>query len=431
MLDIKLFREKPDEILASEKKRFRSTINVEKVIETDKKWREALQKLNDLRAEKNKLSRSFKEASKQGKEKVEELKNRSVQIGKEIEELEPIMEQLVKERDEYRYKVGNLVHESVPVSDNEENNKIERQVGKLPEFSFIPKNHVELVQSVDGVNVEKAAVIAGSRFYYLKADLVYLNLALIKFAIDTLVERGFTPFQTPFFIKHEVIKAAAELADFEDTLYKVTGDSGENLYLIATSEQTLAALHWEEIIDLKSLPRKYCGFSSCFRREAGSHGKDTLGIFRVHQFEKVEQFIFCAAEDSWKMHEELIANAEAIYTKLKIPYRVINIVSGAINDNAAKKYDLEGWFPASKTYRELVSCSNCLDYQARKLNIRYGILGDPDSYQIVHTLNSTTIATERAICCILENYQQEDGSVKVPDVLVPYMNGKTVIGKWK
>jgi seryl-tRNA synthetase len=428
MLDIKLFREKPELIRESERKRFRDIENVEKVIEYDLKWREALQKLNDLRAERNKISKSFQALAKEGKDKVEAAKARSRQINDELTALEPQIEELLQKRDDHRYKVGNLIGDTTPVAQDEKDNVTERTFGDIPKWSFTPRSHIDLVSTVDGVELEKAAAIAGSRFYYLKNDLVLLNLALLRFATETLMESGYTPFWTPFFIRHEVIKEAAELADFEEQLYKI---EGEDLYLIATSEQTLASLHRGEVLDEKSLPRKYCGISSCFRKEAGSHGKDTLGIFRVHQFEKIEQFIFCKQEDSWQMHEELIRNAERIYQKLKIPYRVINIVSGALNDNASKKYDLEGWFPGSNTYRELVSCSNCLDYQARKLNIRYGTPGNPDTNTVIHTLNSTAIATERAMCCILENYQQEDGTVKVPDVLIPYMGGKTVIGPVK
>ncbi|BDZ70722.1 serine--tRNA ligase [Methanobacterium petrolearium] len=430
MLDIKLFRETPDLIRESERKRFRDTTNVDKVIEYDHKWREAIHELNMMRSKRNKLSESFKNARKkkteEGNAEFENIRAQSKDLGKKIGKLEPKIQEFLEKRDEYRYKVGNLLDESVPLSENEEDNLIVRKVGELPSFNYKPCNHVDLIHSVDGVNLEKASQIAGSRSYYLKADLVYLNLALMKFALDVLVERGFTPFQTPFFIKHEVVKEAAELADFEDMLYKV---EGEDLYMIATSEQTLAALHHDEILDGETLPRKYCGVSTCFRREAGSHGKDTLGIFRVHQFEKVEQFIFCKEEESKEIHEELIQNAEIIYQKLKIPYRVVSIVSSALNDNASLKYDLEAWFPGSDTYRELVSCTNCLDYQARKLNARYGVHGDSVSKKFCHTLNSTAIATERTICCILENYQQPDGTVKVPEVLIPYMNGKTVIGK--
>jgi seryl-tRNA synthetase len=427
MLDIKLFRENPDLIRKSEKKRFRDTENVEKVIEYDTSWRNGLKKLNELRAERNKLSKSFNEARKQGKDELKTLQIKAKEISGKIVQLEPKIAEFIEKRDEYRYKVGNIVDDDVPVSENEEENLLISEEGLIPSFNFPPSNHVDLIEGIDGAEFKKAAEIAGSRFYYLKADMVYLNMALLKFAVDILSEKGFTPFQTPFFIKHDVIKETAELADFEETLYKI---DGEDLFLIATSEQTLAALHRNEIIDEKTLPRKYCGISSCFRKEAGSHGRDTLGIFRIHQFEKIEQFVFCSEEDSKKMHQNLLENAEIIYKKLGLPYRIVSIVSSELNDNASKKYDLEGWFPGSNTYRELVSCTNCNDYQARKLNARYGIHGDSDSLKMCHTLNSTAIATERTICCILENYQQEDGTIRIPDVLIPYMNGKTIIGSY-
>ena len=425
MLDIKLFRENPDLIRRSEKKRFRGIENVDKVIEYDTKWRDGLKKLNELRAERNKLSKSFNETRKRDKEELKILQIKAKEVSREITMLEPQISEFIEKRDQYRYKVGNIVDEDVPVSETEEDNLLITEEGIIPSFNFEPSNHVDLIEGVDGAEFKSASEISGSRFYYLKADMVYLNMALLKFAMDILSEKGFTPFQTPFFIKHDVIKETAELADFEETLYKV---EGEDLYLIATSEQTLAALHRGDIIDERTLPRKYCGISSCFRREAGSHGRDTLGIFRVHQFEKIEQFVFCSQEDSKNIHQELLENAEIIYKKLKIPYRIVSIVSSELNDNASKKYDLEGWFPGSNTYRELVSCTNCTDYQARKLNARCGIQGDSNSLKMCHTLNSTAVATERTICCILENYQQEDGTIRIPEVLVPYMNGKTVIG---
>ncbi len=425
MLDIKLFRENPDLIHESEQKRFRGIENVEKVIEYDTKWRDGLKKLNELRAKRNKLSKSFNEARKKGKEELKTLQLQAKKVSGEIVELEPKINEFIEKRDKYRYKVGNILDDDVPISETEEDNLIIRKNGLIPAFNFEASNHVDLIESIDGAEFKKAAEVSGSRFYYLKADMVYLNMALLKFAMDILTEKGFIPFQTPFFIKHDVIKETAELADFEETLYKV---EGEDLFLIATSEQTLAALHRGEILEEKTLPRKYCGISSCFRKEAGSHGRDTLGIFRVHQFEKIEQFIFCKDEESDGLHNELLKNAEIIYKQLEIPYRIVSIVSSELNDNASKKYDLEGWFPGSNSYRELVSCTNCKDYQARKLNARYGVHGDSDSLKMCHTLNSTAIATERTICCILENYQQEDGSIRIPDVLIPYMNGKTVIG---
>jgi seryl-tRNA synthetase len=250
----------------------------------------------------------------------------------------------------------------------------------------------------------------------------------MNFALDKLTEAGYTPMWTPFFAKYEVIKEAAELADFEEQLYKI---QDEDLYLIATSEQTLAALHRGEVLDENQLPIKYAGVSSCFRREAGSHGKDTLGIFRVHQFEKIEQYVYCKPYDSPQIHEEMIALTESIFKDLKIPYRIVNIASGELNDNASIKFDLEGWFPGADegkgAYRELVSATNCRDYQARKLNARFGTLGDPETFEVVHTLNSTAIATERFICCLLENNQNEDGSINIPKALQRYMGEIEVI----
>ncbi len=421
MLDIKLFREQPETVFESEKKRFRETTNAEKVIEYDTLWRDGLKRLNDLRSEKNKLSKSFKQAKKDGN--IQEVIAKSKEVANEIKELEPKIEEFIKLRDDYRYKVGNIIDEDVPISDTEDDNLIVRQEGTKPSFDFTPLNHVDLINKIDGADTETAGEIAGSRFYYLKQDILFLNLALIQFALNELTKEGYTPLQTPFFVKSEVASETSELGEFQETLYKV---ENEDLYLIATAEQTLAALHRDEIISADELPLRYCALSTCFRKEAGSHGKDTLGIFRVHQFEKVEQFIYSTPEESKNEHKKLLEVTEGIYKKLGLPYQIVAIVSSALNDNAAIKYDLEAWFPGSNTYRELVSCTNCKDYQARKTKTRVGRAGAGDSVTL-HTLNSTAIATERTICCILENYQQEDGSIKVPEVLVPYMNGKTVI----
>jgi len=427
VLDIEIFRKNLEVIKESERKRFKDPSIADKVLEYDKKWRSALAELQDLRQKRNEISTLIGKYKKEKKTKeANEAIKKSKQIKTQIERVENKQKEYLEKREEFRYMVGNIVHESVPIAETEEGNEIIREVGKLPEFNFDPESHVNLIELINGADTKKASEVVGSRFYYLKGDLVLLNLALMRYALDHLMKKNYFPMWTPFFIKHEVIKAAAELADFEEQLYKV---QDEDLFMIATSEQTLAAYHYDEIIDPERLPLKYAGISSCFRREAGSHGKDTLGIFRIHQFEKVEQFIFCKPEDSWQFHEELIRNAEELYQGLEIPYRIVNIASGELNDNAAKKYDLEAWFPASKTYRELVSCSNCLDYQARKLKIRMGKVGGAEQKQIVHTLNSTAIATERTICCILENYQNEDGSISIPKVLQKYMGGKKTINK--
>jgi len=425
LLDIELFRNNLDKIIESEKKRFKEPINAEKVLEYDIKWRSVLQELQDLRKERNEISIKIGELKKLNEnKKAEEIVKKSKEIKEKIDELEKLREEYLEQREIYRYIVGNILHESVPIGKTEEDNEIVRTFGNVPKFDFKPLSHVDLIEKIDGVDTKKASELVGSRFFYLKGDLVILNLALLKYALDKLINKNYSPMWPPFFIKYEVMKAAAELTDFEEQLYKI---QDEDLYMIATSEQPLAAYHYNEIIAPERLPIKYAGISSCFRREAGSHGKDTLGIFRVHRFEKVEQFIFCKPEDSWNYHEELIKNAEEIYKELKLHYRIVNIASGELNDNAAKKYDLEVWFPSSETYRELISCSNCLDYQARKLKIRMGKVGSLETKEIVHTLNSTAIATERTICCILENYQNKDHSISIPEVLQKYMDGRKII----
>ena len=425
MLDIKLFRENPELIFDSEKKRFRGTETAKKVIEYDTLWREGEKRLNFLRSEKNRLSKSFKKAKEEGN--FDEVIAQSKEVANEIKELGPKIEEYKKLREDYRYKVGNIIDEDVPVAESEDDNVIVKKYGEVPKFDFEPLNHVDLIEKIDGADMKTAAEVSGARFYYLKQDILHLNLALIQFALNELESKGYIPLQTPFFIKGEVAAETSELGEFEETLYKL---ENEDLYLIATAEQTLAALHRDEIIDPEDLPIQYCALSTCFRKEAGSHGKDTLGIFRVHQFEKIEQFVYTTPEESKKAHEKLLKVTEEIYQKLGLHYQVVAIVSSALNDNAAIKYDLEAWFPGSNTYRELVSCTNCKDYQARKTKTRFGKAGSGDA-QTLHTLNSTAIATERTICCLLENYQQEDGSVKVPDVLVPYMGGKTVINAVK
>lgn len=249
-----------------------------------------------------------------------------------------------------------------------------------------------------------------------------LNLALVQYGLQFLAKRGYTAMQPPFFMKKEVMAETCQLSDFDDQLYQVKEGktSDDEFYLIATSEQPISGYHRGETMDDKQLPIRYSGFSSCFRKEAGAHGKDNWGIFRVHQFEKIEQFIICKPEESWAMHEEMIKVSEEFYQSLELPYQVISIVSGALNDAAAKKYDLEAWFPGYGAFRELVSCSNCTDYQSRCLDIKCGQNTKEGERRFVHMLNGTLTATERTLCCILENYQTEAG-VKVPTVLQPYV----------
>ncbi|XP_066388562.1 serine--tRNA ligase-like isoform X1 [Miscanthus floridulus] len=428
MLDINLFRTdkggNPDLIRQSQRSRFASVELVDEVIALDKAWRERQFELDKIRQELNATSKKIGKlkASKQ-EEEAKKLMESTDEIKKRLAAKEVEVQEAKSTLDAKVTTIGNIVHESVPVSDDEANNKIVRTFGERRVEENL-KNHVDLCRMLDIVALEKGADVAGGRGFYLKGKGVLLNQALINFGLAFLEKRGFEPMHTPFFMRKETMAKCAQLAQFDEELYKVTGD-GEDKYLIATSEQPLCAYHLGDRIYPAELPIKYAGYSTCFRKEAGSHGRDTAGIFRVHQFEKIEQFCITSPNDndSWEMHEEMLKNSEDFYKEIGLPYQVVSIVSGALNDAAAKKYDLEAWFPASKTFRELVSCSNCTDFQSRRLGIGYGQKkNDEQSKQFVHMLNSTLTATERTLCCILENFQKEDG-VEVPKALQPYMGG--------
>ena len=414
MLDIKLFRENPEAIKTSQKKRGKDEKLVDNVLELDQAWRDLLQQAEELKRERNVVSEKINQMKKEGKAATAEIK-KVKNVADEIAKLDIKISDALARRDSMRYKIGNILSNDVPLGTNI---KVIRTWGTQPKFNFTPKAHADIIEDLDIADVTRAAELSGARFYYLKNELVKLNLALIHFAFDNLIAKGYTPMWTPYLLRHRPIEAAAELEDFKDQLYKI---EGEELYLIATAEQTLAAFHMDEVLDENKLPLKYAGFSTNFRKEAGSHGKDTKGIFRVHQFDKVEQFIFCKPESSNAIHEDMVKVTEELFQKLGLPYRVISIPAQDLNDNAAKKYDIEVWFPAQKQYRELISVSNCTDYQARKLNVKFG--QDKD---IAHTLNGTAIATERAICAILENFQQKDGSIKIPEVLQKYTGFKDI-----
>ncbi|KAL5989224.1 hypothetical protein ACLOJK_010114 [Asimina triloba] len=392
MLDLNLFREdrgnNPEQIRESQRRRYASVEIVDEIIQLDLQWRQCSFKtlisailtcvawtgqfeLSNLQRDFNRINKEVAHLKIAGKDATEMIKRTD-----ENKQLTATKEQEVLDAKAALYSkletVGNLVHDSVPISDDEANNKVVLDWG-LPRSEGNLKNHVELVQLLGIADTIKGADVAGGRGFYLKGAGVLLNQALISFGLQFLGERGYTELQTPFFMRKDIMAKCAQLSQFDEELYKVTGD-GDDKYLIATAEQPLCAYHLGEWIQPSQLPIRYAGYSTCFRKEAGSHGRDTLGIFRVHQFEKVEQFCITSpnGNDSWDMHEEMLKNSEDFYKELNIPYRVVSIVSGALNDAAAKKYDLEGWFPASKTYRELVSCSNCTDYQARRLEIRYG-----------------------------------------------------------
>ena len=295
-----------------------------------------------------------------------------------------------------------------------------REVGKKPKFSFELKPHGEVLAEKGLANFEKAGEVSGHGFYYLMGDAARLEMALSMFAIEKLVQKGYTLVQPPLMLRRKPYEGVTDLADFETMMYKI---QDEDLFLIATSEHPIAALFMGETLQEQQLPIKLAGFSPCFRKELGSHSIDTKGIFRVHHFNKVEQFVFCRPEDSWKFHEEMLANAEEIFGELGLPYRVVAICTGDIGIVAAKKYDIEVWMPRENTYREVVSCSNCTAYQATRLGIRYQKGSEKEH---VHTLNSTAVATSRAVRAIIENFQQKDGSVKVPKALQKYLGKESI-----
>jgi seryl-tRNA synthetase len=425
MLDIKLIRESPDFVRNNLLKRGNLT-NIQmldELLETDKEWRKNLTKLNDLRHQKKLVTSEVATLKKAGKDAKQEL-DQAKTIDTEIDKTEKAVVAEEEHEHDLLMRLPNILHDSVPVGTGDADNVQVRTWGKIPTFTFPVKNHIDLALNLDIVDVERAGKVAGSRFYYLKHQAVQLDMALLMFAMEEMINRGYTPIEPPYLMRKEAYEGVTALSDFEDVLYKV---ENEDLYLIATSEHPIAAMLQNEVLTEQQLPLKLAGISTCFRKEAGAHGKDTRGIFRTHQFNKIEQFIFCTPEQSWQLHEELLQNAETIFKKLKLPYRVVNVCTGDIGTVAAKKYDIEAWMPAMNAYREVVSCSNCTDYQARRLNIRYREKEGAPTKGAAHTLNSTVLATGRTIVAILENNQQADGTIIIPKVLRKYMRDKETI----
>jgi seryl-tRNA synthetase len=419
MLDIKLIRENPEFVRSNLMKRGNpeNLKMLDELVETDRKWRENLTKLNDLRHHKKLATSEIATLKKAGKDAGETLeKAKAIDI--EIVNIEIEVAAEEEKEHELLMRLPNMLHDSVPVGQGENGNVQVRKWGNIPTFNFPVKNHIELALNLDIIDIERAGKIAGSRFYFLKREAVLLDMALMSFAMQEMTEKGYMPIEPPYLMRKEAYEGVTALSDFEDVLYKI---ENENLYLIATSEHPMAAMLQNEVLTEQQMPLKLAGISTCFRKEAGAHGKDTRGIFRTHQFNKIEQFIFCTPEQSWKLHEELLQNAEELVQKLELPYRVVNVCTGDIGTVAAKKYDIEAWMPAQNAYREIISCSNCTDYQARRLNIRYREKEGAPTKGFVHTLNSTALATGRTIVAILENNQQEDGSITIPKVLRKHM----------
>jgi seryl-tRNA synthetase len=427
MLDIKLIRENPEHVRTNLAKRNNPDClkMLDDLIALDKDWRNNNTKLNDLRHDRKQATIEIAKAKK-ACQNADAFFAKAAEVDQKIGDVEKLVVEQEAKIKNYLLTLPNLLEDSVPVGKDSSENVTVKKWGTIPQFTFTVKNHTDLALALDQIDMERAGKIAGARFFNLKNDIAILDMALMHFALEQLQNAGYTPVVPPLMMKRDAYEGVTALGDFEEVLYKI---QGEDLYMIATSEHPLAAMYWNEVLKLDDMPIKMAGISTCFRKEAGAHGKDTRGIFRTHQFNKIEQFIFCKPEDSPKLHEELLANAESIYQKLGLAYRVVNVCTGDIGTVAAKKYDIEAWMPAQGDYREVVSCSNCTDYQARRLGVRYRLKEGAPPQGPVHTLNSTAIATGRTIVAIIENYQNEDGTITIPEVLRKYMGNREKITK--
>lgn len=420
MLDINQIRQSPDLIIKNTERRK----NPEKIrllnelIINDERWRKAIADLNNLNHKRNNISKEINELKLTGKDiskKLEEAKK----LPSEIKELEKVENTLKSEVDSLLLKIPNLLHESVPYGESDSDNIVIKTGGKIKKQDFELVHHGDLAVNLDLAEFKRATKVSGVGFFYLKNQLLLLDLALQRYALDILIKKGFTPIQPPFMIRKEPYKGVTDLDFFENQLYKTDDD----LFLIATAEHPIAAMYMNETLTEKDLPIKYAGLSPCFRKEIGKHNIDEKGFFRVHQFNKVEQFIFCTGEQSWDLFEGLAENSEHLLTDLEIPYQKVNVCTGDIGEIATKKYDINGWSPREQKYIELMSCSHCSDYQARRLKIKY-LKGNEKKF--VTTLNNTMVATTRLLRILLETYQTKEGTLKVPKVLQSYLNCKEI-----
>jgi len=411
MLDIKYIRENPEKVKEGCQKK-NIDVDIDKLLELDKKKREMLESIEKLRHQRNLISEK-RESNKEEIEMAKELKEK-------IKELKEESEKINKDFDNLIFQIPNLPLDDVPVGKDEGDNVVVREVGNIPKFDFKPKDHLEIGENLDIIDVKRAGKVSGPRFGYLKREAVLLEFSLINLAFEVLLKKGFIPVLPPAMIKPEMMWGMGYFIKAPEEGFFVEKDK---LYLIGTAEQSLGPLHANEVFNELEKPKRYFGFSTCFRREAGAYGKDTRGIFRVHQFDKVEMFSFCKPEDSIEEHQFFLKIEEELMAALKLPYRVIRICTGDMAFPTASQYDIEAWFPGQNKYRETHSTSNCTDFQARRLNIRYR-----DKFgklNFVHTVNGTAFAM-RPLIAILENYQRKDGKVDIPKVLQKYLGFKTI-----
>jgi len=420
MLDPKIIRDEPEKIKEMLKDRA-VEFDLEKMLELNKVRKDMMQQTDELKQKRNQMSMKIATEKKAGNDASELLQEMS-QISSKLDDMENQRKTIEEDYHKLSFSIPNMIHDSVPKGPDESFNKQVRTWGDVPKFDFEVKDHIDLGLGLDIVDLERASKTAGARFYYLKGGLVKLGQALTAFALDFVSKRDYNLIQPPYMINRQSMEGAVIADDFEEVIYKV---QDEDLFLIGTSEHAIASMHYDEILEGANIPLRYASVSPCFRKEAGAHGKDQKGIFRVHQFEKIEQFIFCRPEESWDEHEKMIKNTEEFYQELEIPYRLMLLSSGDMGKVSAKTYDIEAWMSGQNAYREIVSCSNCLDYQSRRLKIRFREKSNEDT-KYIHTLNSTLVAIERTMVAILENNQTKDGHVEIPKVLQKYFGDNLI-----
>ena len=422
MLDMEVFREHANLIRADHDKRDIPHDSIDELIRLDEEWRKSTFETDQLRRLRNVAARGIADAKKDGDTKtVDKIMKEVSDIGDKIKQLASYSDECISKRDSLRMRIPNILHDDVPIGEDDQKNTLHSLHGEKRDFDFSPRNHNDLIEMNNWVDQARGAKIAGSRFYFLQGDLARLEMALQQYSADFLMEREYTLVHPPLMMNKEAYEGVTDLGDFETVMYGINPDP---YYLIATSEHPLTAMRMGEIIEPSELPVKLVGVSPCFRREVGAHGLSDRGIWRVHQFTKVEQIIICKPDESWNYHEELLKNATDLWDSLNLHYKVVNICTGDMGTVAAKKYDLEAWLPGAGEFKEVVSCSNCTDYQANRLKMRYRT---SEGNSAVHTLNSTAVATSRALVAIIEQNQNSDGTVEIPSAIIPYMNGKRVL----
>jgi seryl-tRNA synthetase len=427
MIDIRILRENPDLVLENIKKKAQNEKLplVDKIIKLDEEWRKARFEADKLRAERNKVSEQINQAKKSKDEKkAQELLKKAKELPVKIAEFEKKEGDLELEIKQYLIKIPNFISKETPKGKDSSENVEFIKGGKIPKFNFQPKTHVELAENLGIADFDSSARVSGAGFYYLKKELAILNQALIRYAVDFMLKKNYEYVEPPLMLNEKAIYASMDKNAIEQSVYKI---DGEDLGLIGTSEQSVLAMHSGQTLQESQLPKKYFSYSMCFRKEVGAHGINEKGLWRTHQFNKVEQFIFCKPEDSIKMYEELLQNSIGILEGLELPYRVIEICTGDLADWKYRSADLEVWRPTTNAYGEVMSLSNCTDYQARKLDIKCA--DNKGNKRVLHTLNDTALATSRIMVTLLENNQQKDGSIKIPKALWPYTGFKEIKSK--